>query len=90
MNHSKKFVTPINSSDSVSSNINKIAIVLLKPDAFCENDTSLMKGSESLRMRHLEILGYKVLQIKYNDWNSMYLNIEGAKQSFLKNLLQLT
>lgn len=90
MNHSKKFVTPINSSDSVSSNTNKIAIVLLKPDAFCENDTSLMKGSESLRMRHLEILGYKVLQIKYNDWNSMYLNIEGAKQSFLKNLLQLT
>jgi len=49
-----------------------------------------MKGVEILRMRHLEILGYKVVHIRYNEWNSMYLNVEGAKLNYLKNLLKLT
>jgi hypothetical protein len=41
-------------------------------------------------MRHLEILGFKVVHIKIQEWNSMYLNISGAKRNYLINLLQLS
>lgn len=70
--------------------------MLLKLDAFCENsklDTNAnyyLRGVEYLRERHLEILGYKVVHINLNEWNSMYMNLPGAKNDYLRNLLQLS
>jgi hypothetical protein len=49
-----------------------------------------LKGQEHLKQRHLEILGYKVIHINYSEWNSMYMNVPGAKVNYLKNLLQIT
>lgn len=48
-----------------------------------------MRGQEILRERHLEMLGYRVVQVSYSEWNAMYMNVPGAKVTYLKNLLQI-
>lgn len=70
-------------------NVNKIAILLLNSRMFCDNDIHRLKGSELLRMRHLEMLGYRVVHVKIKDFNALYKNISG-KINYLKNLLQLS
>lgn len=61
----------------------------MKFDSFCQNDGDHLRGHECLRHRHLELLGYKVLQIKFTDWYSLYMSMPGAKINYLKNLLQI-
>lgn len=70
-------------------NINKIAVLLLSNKVFCDNDIHRLRGSELLRMRHLEMMGYRVIHVKINDLNSLYKNVK-AKIKYLRNLLQLT
>ncbi|KAM7353804.1 FAST kinase domain-containing protein 1, mitochondrial [Cochliomyia hominivorax] len=70
--------------------ITKVAILLLKLDSFCENDLNALRGPESLKIKHLEMMGYKVLHINEHDWNSKYMNAPGAKQNYLKCLLQIS
>lgn len=84
-----KFVKPIESHLNDGNNlinVNKIAILLLRLDMFCNNDINRLRGSELLRTRHLEILGYRVIHLKINDLNSLYHNF-GAKIKYLKKLL---
>lgn len=69
--------------------INKIAVLILNSKKFCENDMHRVKGEELLRMRHLEMLGYKVVHVKAYEFNSLFKNFQ-AKINYLKNLLQLT
>jgi len=71
---------------SYKPNVTKIAILLLNSRMFCDNDINRLKGSELLRMRHLEMLGYRVVHVKIKDFNSLYKNISG-KIKYLKNLL---
>ncbi|XP_017079482.2 FAST kinase domain-containing protein 1, mitochondrial [Drosophila eugracilis] len=70
--------------------ITKVAILLLKLDSFCENDITALRGPESLKMRHLEMMGYKVMQINQHDWNSKYMTSTTAKANYLKCLLQIS
>ncbi|XP_065357681.1 FAST kinase domain-containing protein 1, mitochondrial [Calliphora vicina] len=70
--------------------ITKVAILLLKLDSFCENDLDALRGPESLKIKHLEMMGYKVVHINEHDWNSKYMNAPGAKQNYLKCLLQIS
>ncbi|EDV31548.1 uncharacterized protein Dana_GF14495, isoform A [Drosophila ananassae] len=70
--------------------ITKVAILLLRLDSFCENDLTALRGPESLKMKHLEMMGYKVLQINEHDWNSKYMAAPGAKANYLKCLLQIS
>ncbi|XP_039478860.2 FAST kinase domain-containing protein 1, mitochondrial [Drosophila santomea] len=70
--------------------ITKVAILLLKLDSFCENDLTALRGPESLKMRHLEMMGYKVMQINEHDWNSKYMTSTAAKANYLKCLLQIS
>ncbi|XP_030241889.1 uncharacterized protein LOC115563291 [Drosophila navojoa] len=70
--------------------ITKVAILLLKLDSFCENDLTALRGPESLKIKHLEMMGYKVLHINEHDWNSKYMNAPGAKANYLKCLLQIS
>lgn len=69
-------------------NVNKIAILLLSNKVFCDNDFNRLKGPELIRMRHLEMLGYKVIHVKISEFNALYKNMT-AKIKYLKNLLQL-
>jgi hypothetical protein len=68
--------------------VNKIAILLLNNKVFCDNDIHRLRGSELLRMRHLEMMGYRVIHVKIHDLNALYKNVK-AKIKYLKNLLQL-
>lgn len=69
--------------------IYRVAILLLKIDSFCQNNRTQIRGPEVLRERHLEMLGYKVVQVNYNEWNSMYMSLPGARQNYLKELLHI-
>ncbi|XP_055689530.1 FAST kinase domain-containing protein 1, mitochondrial [Lutzomyia longipalpis] len=86
--HLQRLIPPPRADDPVK-NVSKIALLLHSNEAFCENST-ILRGNEQLKQRHLEILGYRVLHLAQSDWNSMYLSVPGAKSRFLRNLLSIT
>lgn len=61
----------------------------MRLDAFCQNNSNQLRGPEILRERHLEMLGYKVVQVNHNEWNSLYMSVPGAKLNYLKGLLEI-
>lgn len=67
---------------------NKVAILILSSRVFCDNDINRLKGAELLRMRHLEMLGYRVVHIKSSDFGLMYRNVKD-KIGYMKSLLRL-
>lgn len=92
MDQYNRFVHPL-PEDYVNANynpnLNRIAILLLSNRVLCDNDINRIKGSELLRMRHLEMMGYRVIHVKLHEFNSLYANIS-AKIKYLKNLMQLS
>jgi hypothetical protein len=64
----------------------RIAVLLLPTNAFTKNVRSL-KGFYKLRTRHLEILGYRVVLVDPQHWNSMYMSEPLAKNDFLENAI---
>ncbi|KAM3917165.1 FAST kinase domain-containing protein 1, mitochondrial-like [Leptodactylus fuscus] len=60
----------------------RVAIEFLNPVAFCRN-SSKIKGLNAMKKRHLEILGYYVVQIPSFEWNSMEL---GEKDTWINYL----
>ncbi|XP_053265077.1 FAST kinase domain-containing protein 1, mitochondrial [Podarcis raffonei] len=62
----------------------RIAVDFLDSKAFCKNLNHL-KGETAMKKRHLEILGYHVVQIPHFEWNSMELSSKGAWMEYLKN-----
>lgn len=73
---------------SFKPKVNKIAVLLLGYDTFCINDVNRLKGDELLRMRHLEMMNYKVVHVKKSDFSMFYENIS-AKIKHMKKLLQI-
>uniref|UniRef100_A0A480TYA6 FAST kinase domain-containing protein 1, mitochondrial isoform 2 n=2 Tax=Sus scrofa TaxID=9823 RepID=A0A480TYA6_PIG len=61
----------------------KIALEFLDSRAFCRN-TPHLKGKSAMKKRHLEILGYHVIQIPHFEWNSMALSTKGARMDYLR------
>ncbi|XP_057601730.1 FAST kinase domain-containing protein 1, mitochondrial [Hippopotamus amphibius kiboko] len=61
----------------------KIAFEFLDSRAFCRNIPHL-KGKSAMKKRHLEILGYHVIQIPHFEWNSMALSIKDARTDYLR------
>ncbi|KAK7169507.1 hypothetical protein R3I93_005467 [Phoxinus phoxinus] len=61
----------------------RIALEFLDYKSFCKNSRH-MKGEAVMKKRHLEILGYQVLQIPHFEWNSMELSTEDAWKEYLR------
>uniref|UniRef100_A0A673GW40 FAST kinase domain-containing protein 1-like n=1 Tax=Sinocyclocheilus rhinocerous TaxID=307959 RepID=A0A673GW40_9TELE len=61
----------------------RIALDFLDSKSFCKNSWH-MKGEAMMKKRHLEILGYHVLQIPHFEWNSMELSTEDAWKEYLR------
>ncbi|XP_026552874.1 FAST kinase domain-containing protein 1, mitochondrial [Pseudonaja textilis] len=61
----------------------RIAVEFLDSEAFCKNSNHV-KGFIAMKKRHLEILGYQVVQIPYYEWNSMGLSSTEAKTEYLE------
>jgi hypothetical protein len=64
--------------------VTKVAVVLHNPKDFTSNVRRL-KGQHRLAERHLEILGYKVINIDPHVWNTMYMSEKLAKYDYLEN-----
>ncbi|XP_043105228.1 FAST kinase domain-containing protein 1, mitochondrial [Puntigrus tetrazona] len=61
----------------------RIALDFLDHRSFSKNAWH-MKGEAMMKKRHLEILGYRVLQIPHFEWNSMELSTEDAWKEYLR------
>lgn len=90
LNSKKQFLPPPSDEagkDLTSKDIEKVAIIPLKMESCCDNEPSIIKGFDSLKQRHLEILGYKVAHINHRMWNSMYLSLPGARLDYVKQVI---
>ncbi|XP_076721541.1 FAST kinase domain-containing protein 1, mitochondrial isoform X4 [Callospermophilus lateralis] len=61
----------------------RIAFEFLDSKAFCRNVPHI-KGKSAMKKRHLEILGYHVIQIPHFEWNSMALSQKDARLDYLR------
>ncbi|KAM4561495.1 FAST kinase domain-containing protein 1, mitochondrial [Fundulus diaphanus] len=72
-----------NGRDELPAGAQRIAIDFLDFKFFCKNSHH-MKGETLMRKRHLEILGYRVVQIPHFEWNSMELSTPQAWKEYLR------
>ncbi|XP_008276905.1 FAST kinase domain-containing protein 1, mitochondrial isoform X2 [Stegastes partitus] len=72
-----------NGRDELPPGAQRVAVEFLSSRFFCKNSHH-MKGETLMRKRHLEILGYRVVQIPHFEWNSMELSTHDAWQEYLK------
>ncbi|XP_040003717.1 FAST kinase domain-containing protein 1, mitochondrial isoform X2 [Xiphias gladius] len=72
-----------NVKDELPPGAQRIAVDFLDSKCFCKNSHH-MKGEALMRKRHLEILGYRVVQIPHFEWNSMELSTQDAWKDYLK------
>ncbi|XP_021524671.2 FAST kinase domain-containing protein 1, mitochondrial isoform X1 [Aotus nancymaae] len=61
----------------------RIALEFLDSKSFCRNIPHI-KGKSAMKKRHLEILGYRVIQISQFEWNSMALSTKDARMDYLR------
>lgn len=61
----------------------RIAIEFLDIKSFCSNIPHL-KGKSAMKKRHLEILGYRVIQVPYFEWNSMAMSTKDTRMDYLR------
>lgn len=69
--------------DELPPGAERVAVDFLDSRSFCKNSHH-MKGEALMRKRHLEILGYCVVQIPHFEWNSMELSTQDAWKDYLK------
>ncbi|XP_040912391.1 FAST kinase domain-containing protein 1, mitochondrial [Toxotes jaculatrix] len=72
-----------NIEDELPPGAQRVAVDFLDSKSFCKNSHH-MKGDALMRKRHLEILGYRVVQIPHFEWNSMELSTQDAWKEYLK------
>ncbi|XP_054471380.1 FAST kinase domain-containing protein 1, mitochondrial [Anoplopoma fimbria] len=72
-----------NINDVLPPGAQRVAVDFLDSKSFCKNSPH-MKGETLMRKRHLEILGYRVVQIPHFEWNSMELSTPDAWKEYLK------
>ncbi|XP_032845575.1 FAST kinase domain-containing protein 1, mitochondrial isoform X1 [Tyto alba] len=64
----------------------RIALEFLDSKAFSKHSRHL-KGECAVKKRHLEMLGYQVVQIPHFEWNSMVLSTKGERLEYLRRHL---
>ncbi|XP_041857243.1 FAST kinase domain-containing protein 1, mitochondrial [Melanotaenia boesemani] len=72
-----------NIRDELPPGAQRVAVDFLDSKSFCKNSHH-MKGEVLLRKRHLEILGYRVVQIPHFEWNSMELSTHDSWKEYLR------
>ncbi|NXT34704.1 FAKD1 protein, partial [Pelecanoides urinatrix] len=71
---------------ALPSGAQRIALEFLDSKAFSK-DSRHLKGEPAVKKRHLEMLGYRVVQIPHFEWNSMVLSTKGEQLEFLRRHL---
>ncbi|NWU79998.1 FAKD1 protein, partial [Onychorhynchus coronatus] len=65
----------------------RIALEFLDSRAFSKDYSRHLKGEPAVKKRHLEMLGYRVVQIPHFEWNSMVLSTKGKQLEYLRQQL---
>uniref|UniRef100_A0A8C3DAT9 FAST kinase domains 1 n=1 Tax=Corvus moneduloides TaxID=1196302 RepID=A0A8C3DAT9_CORMO len=65
----------------------RIALEFLDSKAFSKDYSRHLKGEPAVKKRHLEMLGYRVVQIPHFEWNSMVLSTKGEQLEYLRKQL---
>ncbi|NXO33320.1 FAKD1 protein, partial [Locustella ochotensis] len=65
----------------------RIALEFLDSKAFSKDYSRHLKGEPAVKKRHLEMLGYRVIQIPHFEWNSMVLSTKGEQLEYLRQQL---
>ncbi|NWI85447.1 FAKD1 protein, partial [Pitta sordida] len=65
----------------------RIALEFLDSRAFSKDYSRHLKGEPAVKKRHLEMLGYRVVQIPHFKWNSMGLSTKGEQLEYLTQQL---
>ncbi|NXA77205.1 FAKD1 protein, partial [Thryothorus ludovicianus] len=65
----------------------RIALEFLDSRAFSKDYSRHLKGEPVVKKRHLEMLGYRVVQIPHFEWNSMALSTKGEQLEYLRQQL---
>ncbi|NWV39478.1 FAKD1 protein, partial [Grantiella picta] len=65
----------------------RIALEFLDSKAFSKDYSRHLKGEPAVKKRHLEMLGYQVVQIPHFEWNSMVLSTKGEQLEYLRQQL---
>ncbi|NXM24280.1 FAKD1 protein, partial [Oxyruncus cristatus] len=65
----------------------RIALEFLDSRAFSKDYSRHLKGEPAVKKRHLEMLGYRVVQIPHFEWNSMVLSTKGEQIEYLRHQL---
>ncbi|GLG92697.1 FAST kinase domain-containing protein 1, partial [Gryllus bimaculatus] len=73
---------PVTWKQRYDKNIFRKAVLLHADEAFSHNVCSL-NGYAQMKKRHLEMLGYEVIEIVQSVWNSMYMSEPGMKYNFI-------
>ncbi|XP_056391120.1 FAST kinase domain-containing protein 1, mitochondrial-like isoform X2 [Hyla sarda] len=63
----------------------RYAVEMLGFKAFCNN--THLKGQFAMKKRHLEILGYRVIQIPSYEWKSLMLTERDNQFQYLRNMI---
>ncbi|XP_072300513.1 FAST kinase domain-containing protein 1, mitochondrial [Eucyclogobius newberryi] len=69
--------------DELPPGAQRLVVDFLDSKSFCKNSRH-MKGETLMRKRHLEMLGYCVIQIPHFEWNSMELSTQDSWKNYLK------
>ncbi|XP_017280061.1 FAST kinase domain-containing protein 1, mitochondrial isoform X2 [Kryptolebias marmoratus] len=75
--------SPKNTREELPPGAQRIAVDFLDSRLFCKNSHHI-KSEALIRKRHLEILGYRVVQIPHFEWNSLELSTADAWKDYLK------
>ncbi|NXH34550.1 FAKD1 protein, partial [Myiagra hebetior] len=65
----------------------RIALEFLDSKAFSKDYSRHLKGEPAVKKRHLEMLGYRVVQVPHFEWNSMVLSTKGEQLEYLRQQL---
>ncbi|NXT62395.1 FAKD1 protein, partial [Chaetops frenatus] len=65
----------------------RVALEFLDKKAFSKDYSRHLKGEPAVKKRHLEMLGYRVVQIPHFEWNSMVLSTKGEQLEYLRQQL---
>uniref|UniRef100_A0A8C5IIP3 FAST kinase domains 1 n=1 Tax=Junco hyemalis TaxID=40217 RepID=A0A8C5IIP3_JUNHY len=65
----------------------RIALEFLDSKAFSKDYSRHLKGEPAVKKRHLEMLGYRVVQIPHFEWNSMVLSTKSEQLEYLRQQL---
>ncbi|NXX53082.1 FAKD1 protein, partial [Scopus umbretta] len=71
---------------ALPSGAQRIALEFLHSKAFSK-DSRHLKGEPAVKKRHLEMLGYRVVQIPHFEWNSMVLSTKDEQLEYLRKHL---